>query len=702
MRIHRFRVLGVLIALLSGAAAPLALAQENPPDRVGRLSYIGGSVSFEPAGTQSWTAAELNRPVTIGDRIWTDWDSRAEIELGDAVVRLGSRTGFSLLNLDSMTAQIQLTAGTLIVRVRSLADGEQDEIDTPNLALSLQQPGTYRVEVDSAGDATRVEVISGEALASGGGQSFPVTAQQSAVFSGTDTLNVIYATLGVPDALDEWSMARDRQEQQSASQVASYVAPDTVGIYDLDTYGSWQDTAQWGYAWFPNVVVGWAPYRFGHWVWIFPWGWTWVDNEPWGFAPFHYGRWGYWHNAWCWIPGPRNVRPVYAPALVAWAHGPRDGGPRSGPQVGWLPLGPRDVYVPGYAANAAYVRSVNLANARDLTPASFAAAYRRGPAGLRYANRDVPGAITAVPRAAFSASRATDAHRVVLNRRGLLNVRLSPEAPAITPSRASVFGARVHNLQVPPRQLTNRPVVARLLPARAAVSFARQQAAIQANGGRMPAPLQWARLRPNTPASPVRLAPQTRPAAPPSSQRRPRGEFTSRPQPMREPAVPGAYPRPQSQYRSDRPAWARSPQPAGRPGVPVRAPRPPAAREVLPSRAPQFPAERPAPRPESPPRERAPPRAPRARPVPEGRPPLEVSMWNSAPPMYRAQEVSAPVRPDPSLRSAISREYAPPRSPPPMYRVLTPAAVAPAPPTEYRPAAPPEARVWRPHQPGRR
>src|SRR5205814_1992738 len=100
---------------------------------------------------------------------------------------------------------------------------------------------------------------------------------------------------------------------------------------------------QYGAIWVPRrVPVDWAPYRYGHWAWIEPWGWTWVDDAPWGFAPFHYGRWIFTAGNWGWVPGPRTVRPVYAPALVAWVGGPRlnasvsIGGGRGG--VAWFPL----------------------------------------------------------------------------------------------------------------------------------------------------------------------------------------------------------------------------------------------------------------------------------------------------------------------------------------------------------------------------
>jgi hypothetical protein len=45
---------------------------DDPPSRVARVAFIEGSVSFQPAGTQDWVAAPLNRPLTTGDTLWSD------------------------------------------------------------------------------------------------------------------------------------------------------------------------------------------------------------------------------------------------------------------------------------------------------------------------------------------------------------------------------------------------------------------------------------------------------------------------------------------------------------------------------------------------------------------------------------------------------------------------------------------------------
>ena len=119
--------------------------------------------------------------------------------------------------------------------------------------------------------------------------------------------------------------ATTRPTTRSAAPL--FVSPEMTGVEDLDRHGGWQQHPEYGAVWTPTqVVVGWAPYRHGQWVWQRPWGWTWVDDAPWGFAPFHYGRWLSWGGRWCWAPGPRVARPVYAPALVAWVGGPQYSG----------------------------------------------------------------------------------------------------------------------------------------------------------------------------------------------------------------------------------------------------------------------------------------------------------------------------------------------------------------------------------------
>src|ERR1700686_243887 len=83
----------ISIALVERVAAQDQYAQDDPPSRVARLGYLQGSVSFQPAGETEWVEAAQNRPMTTGDQIWADKDSRAELSLGSAGIGLKSVTG---------------------------------------------------------------------------------------------------------------------------------------------------------------------------------------------------------------------------------------------------------------------------------------------------------------------------------------------------------------------------------------------------------------------------------------------------------------------------------------------------------------------------------------------------------------------------------------------------------------------------------
>ena len=101
-----------------------AFAFDDPPMRVARLSYTAGRVSFQPGGETDWGWASLNRPMTVGDSLWTGRSSRAEMHIGSTAIRLDGQSAVSFLNLDDRMVQIELNTGTVNVRVRNLYDGD--------------------------------------------------------------------------------------------------------------------------------------------------------------------------------------------------------------------------------------------------------------------------------------------------------------------------------------------------------------------------------------------------------------------------------------------------------------------------------------------------------------------------------------------------------------------------------------------------
>ncbi len=393
--IHVFALLvAVAGVLFSGAASA------DPPSRAARLAYTLGAVSFSPAGENDWVEATVNRTLTPGDRLWVGPRARAEVELGGTMIRLNANTGVSILNLDDQSTQLRLTQGSLSLRVRHLAPDQLIEVEAPNLAVTLREPGDYRIGVDQDGLATDVIVRAGQAEVLGQGAAYTVDARQAYRFDGPDLRTYDYLDVPALDEFDQWALQRERAFETSRS--ARYVSPDVIGYQDLDANGTWREDTNYGPVWTPNrVALGWAPYRDGHWAWINPWGWTWVDDAPWGFAVSHYGRWAHLRGGWAWVPGPARAPAYYAPALVAFVGGDNfrlslSSAPGGG--VAWFPLAPREVYRPAFPVSRSYFERVNRSNtivSVNVINNSYDRHYQHNQRNLRqedYVNRHVPGA----------------------------------------------------------------------------------------------------------------------------------------------------------------------------------------------------------------------------------------------------------------------------------------------------------------------
>ncbi|MBK5105097.1 MAG: hypothetical protein JJE42_12690, partial [Burkholderiales bacterium] len=449
MRARYLRTVAVVLGVTALAFGGLAMA--DPPSRVARLGYLNGAVSFSPAGENDWVDARINRPLTTGDRLWTDADGRTEIQIGGAVIRMNAETGVSLLNLDDQITQLQLTEGTLNVRVRRLERHQLFEVNTPNLAFTLREPGDYRIEVDPDDAATTIILRKGEGEVYGDGVAYVIDSRRPYRFTGTDLREYQYGEAPRVDEFDRWASDRDRRYDSSIS--ARYVSQDVVEYQDLDANGTWRVDATYGNVWTPNrVAVGWAPYRDGHWAWIDPWGWTWVDDAPWGFAVSHYGRWANISGRWGWIPGPVRSRAYYAPALVVFVGGDNFQLTISSGNVGgvaWFPLGPREVYRPSYTVSRDYFQNVNRSNTVINNTVINNYYDNSKVTNVVYANRQVPGAIVAVPVTAFVQSQPVSRAAVQVSRKMIASSPVEI-VPAVAPTERSVHGASARADKKPP------------------------------------------------------------------------------------------------------------------------------------------------------------------------------------------------------------------------------------------------------------
>ena len=562
---------------------------QDPPGRVARLNFSQGSVSFRPAGEDDWVTAVPNRPMVAGDDLWADENSRAEVHVGSAAIRLGAKSGITFLALDDHTTQIRLAQGSLILRVRHVDDDDTYEIDTPNIAFTLLQPGEYRLDVSEDGSQTITTVWHGRGRVTGGGFTYSVVANQSATFTGSDLLDYDLEQVPSSDDLDNWAFQRDEREDQADS--ANYVSREMTGYEDLDDNGDWSYVAGYGPCWRPRAVaIGWAPYRFGHWAWVGPWGWTWVEDEPWGFAPFHYGRWAFVNSGWFWVPGPVVVRPMWAPALVAFV----GGGPgfhfSAGVGVGWFPLGPGEVFVPGYHVSRAYVNNVNITNTtvnitRVTNVYNTVVINKTTVNNITYVNQHVTNGVTVVSHDAFVNARPVATNVMHVDQRELAAAPVGHAVEA-EPVHASVVGVGRPVAARPSAAVMSRQVVAVRTPPppprpieqrqAAAGGHLNQQALVRPAGPAQPAPARQqgqpsgqGGFRPFTPAGGNSGA-NSQVKVQPNAQPRTLEEQGTPPPAAPRNSTPPAQNRNQESYRAPEPAQPVQSHPLVRPAPPVQ------------------------------------------------------------------------------------------------------------------------------------
>ncbi|WP_419730226.1 DUF6600 domain-containing protein [Lichenicola sp.] len=610
-----------LAASSSGLTFP-ATAQDavDPPWRVGRLAQITGSVSTHGAGATDWADAVLNVPLTSGDAVWTQPQASAAIQIADNQIALSASTELDLATLDNHQFIATEPQGELFLDLRDVPSGDSYTITTPRGGVQLGGAGQYGIIAGDSASPTSISVISGSARIVSGSFSLAVGPNQTALITGSDTLQGSVGPLVRDDFL------ASRMRQPAPRQVGPAAVRYMTGGESLAQYGNWQPNPQYGQVWYPQVQSGWAPYREGSWSYVEPWGWTWVDNEPWGFAPFHYGRWSQFNGRWGWVPGEQQdqrgvyEQPTYAPALVdfvvagavgaavggllagGFGHDRGDRGDRGGGgDIGWIPLGPGEAYRPTFNANQAYLRQVNngridntridnrrvnnttvinnYANRSALTVIPAAAMARSEPVG-RVA-RTGPEALGQAGGGRPGSAQAGHAAPEFQPVRGAFPVRPAAETRGVTPAVAQRLGLPAG---ATPRTAAPGPAINQAL-------F--QPHALPANrapfrGGAAPAEAHPAGAPPGAPAGAAPVA--ARDAGHPAQAAEAPGARPGLPALRAPGAVPAGVPG--SHPGETRPAGAPAGEPhpeAGRPGPAAAASTPPGARPPEPQGAPGHP-----------------------------------------------------------------------------------------------------------------
>jgi len=555
-------------------------AQDDPPAEAGRLSSLSGAVYIQPAGTEAWGQAYPNLPLGPGDRVFTDVNSRAEIQVGQTFLRVGPSSDVSLVEDDQGVISVAVAQGSVHVRCFGLWPGQSFYVNTPNGSAGIEDSGEFRVDVYPWQQAAIITSDAGDVYAYGaGGFNQYIDNGAALELAGTNPVFPQWLAPAPFDPLDQWSQVRDRQISMAAS--SRFVSPEIPGAYELDAAGQWNPDSPYGPVWFPNEVpMGWAPYHYGHWVNHWPWGWVWVEDEPWGYAPFHYGRWVSFDGRWGWVPGPPAVHPVWSPALVVFAGGISAGG------VGvsaWFPLGPGEAYHPWYPCSRQYVDQVNITNITVTNVVHLQTNYVNvNINNVTYVNRTI--GVTAISNADFAAGRPVSQAAVHVSPDQLAHVQVverpaaqpNPQAfaaqhppahpvpvaaarPAVINQTGQLVTARpgsqptappVRQATQAPRPLPGRTTVAPpLIHAQKAVPPPKSAPATVSVMPSRPEPTPQVRATPQPPAQPAQpVRPQTQPQER-QAQPQPLEQHQVEPQPARtEPTQPPAQPvRPQTQ-----------------------------------------------------------------------------------------------------------------------------------------------------------
>ncbi len=297
-----------LLLLLALVATPVTIrASDDEADeydvkaRVVRISLISGDVSLKRKDNTDWERARLNFPLVEGDTLSTDRESRLEIQF-DArnFVRLAPNTTVQIVALRDEGVALSVVEGTATIRlVKFDRQHEYFEIDAPRTTLAAEKNGLYRIDVPKDGRVRLTVSDGGSARIYSDTSGFVLRDGRTAelVVTGDNEGDWEFVANAPLDAIDDWVSDRERYLAQRLRYDVQYYDEYVWGAEDLDAYGDWSYTNDYGWIWQPhataiNIYSDWAPYRYGHWVWCPPYGWTWVGYEPWGWAPYHYGQMG--------------------------------------------------------------------------------------------------------------------------------------------------------------------------------------------------------------------------------------------------------------------------------------------------------------------------------------------------------------------------------------------------------------------------
>jgi hypothetical protein len=334
--------------------------------RYARVGDFDGTVQVQLQAADDWQPARRNLPLRELSWLRTEGSSRVEVELDDgSFLRLGPDSLAELSDYTRLSTGQRITLISLdhgVAYFTGAAEGKDAlVVAVPGAQVTIRQGARLRLEARDPWSL--IAAADGTARFSSPTAEFDLAAGQMVKLDPGHPARFFLNREIPPLATDRWCDERDQVLLSTTS--AAHAPLLRYGLADLDAYGVWIQSGDFGAVWKPKAPAGWAPFRNGKWLWYDGLGYTWISDDPWGWLPYHYGRWMQQEGTgWVWAPGESAV---FKPGEVYWL--------KSAKLVGWGALAPGEDWKPPDAprlylnANTTYARYAP--ESLEIDPAGF-------------------------------------------------------------------------------------------------------------------------------------------------------------------------------------------------------------------------------------------------------------------------------------------------------------------------------------------
>jgi hypothetical protein len=357
---------GELMKRLALCLLPMTLSAGQA--RYARVGDFEGAVQVQLQAADDWQSVRRNLPLRELSWLRTEGAARVEVELDDGgVFRLGPDSLAELSDYTRLSTGQRITLISLdhgVAYFTGAAEGKDAlMVAVPGAQVTIRQLARLRVEARDPWSLAAV--AEGAARFSSPAAEFDLNAGQMVKLDPGHSARFFLNREIPPLDTDRWSEERDKVLLSTSS--SAHTPGLRCGLADLDAYGVWIQSADFGAVWKPKTPAGWAPFRAGKWLWYDGLGYTWISDDPWGWLPYHYGRWMQQEGAgWVWAPGESTV---FKPGEVYWL--------KSAKLVGWGALSPGESWkppdTPRLYLNANTTYASYTTETLEIDPAGFAA-----------------------------------------------------------------------------------------------------------------------------------------------------------------------------------------------------------------------------------------------------------------------------------------------------------------------------------------